>query len=91
MVKCKRVWSGGVEPVLKQPKDTLAVITDVIDQNWVLADGRAFPGGMMRAFPLLRLSDHCLILHSGRWEIGDNSISHCSFQKEAESLLSSHA
>jgi ribosomal protein L14E/L6E/L27E len=30
-------------------KDTLAVITDVIDQNWVLADGRAFPGGMMRA------------------------------------------
>jgi len=27
----------------------LAVITDVIDQNWVLADGRAFPGGMMRA------------------------------------------
>ena len=30
-------------------RNTLAVITDVIDHNWVTADGRAFEGGMVRA------------------------------------------
>jgi len=52
MVKCKRhyVEIGRVIYLrFGRYKDTLAVITDVIDQNWVLADGRAFPGGMMRA------------------------------------------
>lgn len=29
-------------------RDTLAVITDIIDHNWIFADGRAFPNGMKR-------------------------------------------
>mgnify|MGYP001083159316 CR=1 FL=1 len=51
MVKAKRnfVEIGRVIYVrFGKNKDTLAVITDIIDHNWIFADGRAFPNGMKR-------------------------------------------
>jgi len=51
MVNCKRhyVEIGRVIFVrMGKYRNTLAVITDVIDHNWVVADGRAFEGGMVR-------------------------------------------
>merc|ERR1719223_568299 len=51
MVKCKRnyVEIGRIVYIrMGKYRNSLAVITDVVDQNWIFCDGRAFENGMDR-------------------------------------------